>query len=167
MAFHGCDDALAALRKAAEASVGPFGLPGAAVPAGGVLPSVRGADQATAPAAAGAASAAAMGASASTATPAYSGTNDYEAGVDEPDAQRVAANRAVIASAGLDAWLPHFEETADRITSTGRISCAGVSRPATYTGANLLTVLPGSPSVTPASTALRSPSSRSTRPSAS
>jgi len=34
MAFHGCDDALAALRKAAEASVGPFGLPGAAVPAG-------------------------------------------------------------------------------------------------------------------------------------
>ena len=41
----------------------------------------------------------------------------------------------------LDAWLPHFEETAGRITSTGRIWCAGVSRPATYTGANLLTVL--------------------------
>src|SRR5216683_362370 len=57
------------------------------------------------------------------------------------DAQRVAANRAVIASAGLDAWLPHFQEIAGGITSTGRISCAGVSRPATYSGANLLTVL--------------------------
>jgi len=277
MAFHGCDDALAALRKAAEAGVGPFGLPGAAAPADGTLPPAPGADQAMAPAAAGAASAAGMGASAATATPAYSGTNDYEVGVDEPDlvktdgsrvvtvaggalqvidaesrtatrglnlaaatgdsvayqptnlllsgdhallltdagfvadgvsgsadgvpqpvagprlllvdltgrprvlssysiegslagarqigsivrvvirsqphlnfpaqpsgatdAQRVAANRAVIASAGLDAWLPHFQEIAGGITSTGRISCAGVSRPATYSGANLLTVL--------------------------
>src|SRR6266571_2851271 len=30
MSFHGCGDELAALRKAAEASVGPFGLPGVA-----------------------------------------------------------------------------------------------------------------------------------------
>jgi hypothetical protein len=277
MAFHGCDDAVAALRKAAKASVGPYGLPGAAVPAAGTLPAARGADQAMAPAAAGAASAAGMGASASAATPAYSGTNDYTAGVDEPDlvktdgsrvvtvvggvlqvidaasrtvtgrldlaattgagvayqpanlllsgdhallltdtgsaavgvsgyadgdlqpvagprlllvdltgqpqvlssysiegsladarqigsivrvvirsqphldfpaqssgatdAQRIAANRAVIASASIDAWLPHFEETTGGITSTGRVSCAGISRPATYSGANLLTVL--------------------------
>ena len=30
MSFHGCGDELAALRRAAEASVGPFGLPGVA-----------------------------------------------------------------------------------------------------------------------------------------
>jgi hypothetical protein len=57
------------------------------------------------------------------------------------DAQRVAANRRVIASAGVDAWLPHFEQTTGGIASTGRVSCAGISRPATYSGSNLLTVL--------------------------
>jgi hypothetical protein len=57
------------------------------------------------------------------------------------DAQRLAVNRAAIGSAGIDAWLPHFEETAGASTSTGRVSCAGVSRPASYSGANLLTVL--------------------------
>jgi hypothetical protein len=279
MAFHGCNDAVAALRKAAEASVGPFGLPGAAVPLAGTLPAVPGAEQVMAPAAAavgGAANAAGMDTSAPAATPAHSGTNDYTAGVDEPDlvktdgnrivtvagdvlqvidaasravtgrldlaavgagvayqptnvllsgdhalllteaapvaagasgsagsapqpiatprlllvdlagqptvlssysvegslvgarqigsiarvvidsqpqldfpaqpsgatdAQRVAANRAVIGRAGIDAWLPHFAETTGAITSTGRVPCAGVSRPATYSGANLLTVL--------------------------
>jgi hypothetical protein len=57
------------------------------------------------------------------------------------DAQRVAANRAVIRNAGLDAWLPHYEETSGSVTSTGHVSCSAVSRPATYSGANLLTVL--------------------------
>ena len=57
------------------------------------------------------------------------------------NAQRVAANQAVISHAGLDAWLPQYEETSGGATSTGHVSCAAVSRPATYSGANLLTVL--------------------------
>src|SRR5215475_9087109 len=57
------------------------------------------------------------------------------------NAQRVAANQAVVSRAGLDAWLPHYEETSGGATSTGHIACSAVSRPATYSGANLLTVL--------------------------
>ena len=57
------------------------------------------------------------------------------------NAQRVAANRAVVSHAGLDAWLPQYEETSGGATSTGHIACSAVSRPATYSGANLLTVL--------------------------
>jgi hypothetical protein len=276
-AFHSCYDALAALREAAKASAGPYGMPGSTVSAAGALPSAAGADQAMAPAAADAASAAGTGVSASAATSAYSGTNDYTAGVDEPDlvktdgtrvvtvaggvlqvidaesrtvtgrlnlaaatggsaayqpanlllsgdhalvltnagsvaggvspsadgvsqpvtgpqlllvdltgqprvlssysiegsladarqvgsvvrvvirsqprldfpaqpsgatgAQRVAANRAAIGSAGIDAWLPHYEQATGGSTSTGRVPCAGVSRPAAYSGTNLLTVL--------------------------
>src|SRR5690242_6309939 len=259
--FHGCGEELAALRRAAEASVGPDGLPGQASAMNGTAyPAAAGAGAATA---------------APAAVPAYSGTNDYVAGVDEPDlvktdgrrivtvaggvlevidaasraltghlelstaggdmayqpanlllsgdhalvltsagpaaggatgpggypqpgygsrlllvdlagrpsvmssytiegslidarqigpavrvvissqprlnfpaqpastsnAERVAANRAVISHAGLDAWLPQYEETSGGAASTGHVSCAAVSRPATYSGANLLTVL--------------------------
>jgi len=52
-----------------------------------------------------------------------------------------AANRAVIAKATVDAWLPHYTSAAGGTTLTGRISCDQVSRPAVYSGANLLTVL--------------------------
>jgi hypothetical protein len=265
--FHGCGDELAALRKAAEASVGPSGLPGAAGWAAGTT--YPAGEAAGAPAAA---AAAAPVTAAPTAAPAYSGTNDYEAGVDEPDlvktdgrrivtvasgvlqvidaasrtvtgrldlnaagdgiayrpanlllsgdralllssggpvavpadgapqpvfgsrlllvdlaghpsvmssytiegslidarqigsavrvvissrprlnfpaqpygttdAQRVVANQAVISDAGLDAWLPHYKETSGSVTSTGHVPCSAVSRPANYSGANLLTVL--------------------------
>ena len=267
--FHGCGEELAALRKAAEASVGPYGLPGLASSVNGTVYPAAAAGAPRAAAGAGAAAAAPA------AVPAYSGTNDYVAGVDEPDlvktdgrrivtvadgvlevidaasrtvtgrldlsaaggdmayqpanlllsgdhallltsggpvaggatssggypqpvygsrlllvdlagrpsvmssyaiegrlidarqigpavrvvissqprlnfpaqpestsnAQRVAANQAVISHAGLDAWLPQYEETSGGATSTGHISCAAVSRPATYSGANLLTVL--------------------------
>jgi hypothetical protein len=265
--FHGCGGELAALRKAAEASVGPYGLPGPVSAVNGTAY----------PAAADGAPQAAAGAAAAfpATVPAYSGTNDYVAGVDEPDlvktdgrrivtvaggvlevidaasrtvtgrlelsaagegiayrpanlllngdhalvltsggpvaegaagsggsprpvygsrlllvdlagrpsvmssyaiegslidarqigpavravistqprldfpaqpgsrsdAQRVAANQAVISRAGLDAWLPHYEETSRDATSTGHIACSAVSRPAAYSGANLLTVL--------------------------
>jgi hypothetical protein len=57
------------------------------------------------------------------------------------DAERVAANQAVISRAGLDAWLPRYAEASGGATSTGQIACSAVSRPATYSGANLLTVL--------------------------
>jgi hypothetical protein len=276
-AFHSCADALAGLRKAAESSVGPYGLPdtvsaeGAVPGAGGEYAAVAPGAAVNAPVAPGAAvnapaAAAAAGSGAGTsgtsASPAYSGTNDYQPGVDEPDlvktdglrivtvaggvlqvidaasrtvtgrlnlatalgyqaaddisyqpvnlllsgdhvlvligdgapqpasgpllllvdlagqprvvssyriegtlvdarqtgtvarvvissqprlyfpAQRgVAANRAIIARAGLDAWLPQFTETAGGVTITGHVPCTAVSRPATYSGANLLTVL--------------------------
>src|SRR6266704_2045260 len=267
--FHGCGEELAALRKAAEASVGPYGLPGLASPVNGTVYPAAAAGAASAAAGAGAAAAAPA------AVPAHSGTNDYVAGVDEPDlvktdgrrivtvangvlevidaasrtvtgrldlgapgedmayqpanlllsgdhalvltsggpvpgaaagsgdsaqpvygsrlllvdlagrpsvmssyaiegglidarqigpavrvvissqprlnfpaqpestsnAQRVAANQAVVSHAGLDAWLPQYEETSGGATSTGHIACSAVSRPATYSGANLLTVL--------------------------
>jgi Beta propeller domain len=272
MSFRGCGDELSALRKAAEASVGPFGLPGVAgSPEGTAYPAAQAAGAPTA-AGAGAPAAAAPASTAPTVAPAYSGTNDYQAGVDEPDlvktdgrrivtvaggvlqvvdaasltvtgrldldavgdsfgyqpsnlllsgdhalllsgggpvarsadgapppvftsklllvglaghlrvmssyriegslidarqigsavrvvissqprlnfraqpygttdAQRIAANRAVIRNAGLDAWLPHYKETSGRGTSMGHVPCSAVSRPATYSGANLLTVL--------------------------
>jgi hypothetical protein len=280
--FHGCGEELLALRKATEASVGPYGLPGLALsangtaypaPAGATRAAAGAGDAAASGAAAPAAFAPAAGAPAATA-PAYSGTNDYVAGVDEPDlvktdgrrivtvangvlqvidaasrtvtgrldltatgggmayqpvnlllsgdhalllsggsvadgatgsggfwppaggsrlllvdlagrpsvlssytidgglidarqvgptvrvvissqprlnfpaqpggtsdAQQVAANRAVISHANLGSWLPRYEETSGGATSTGRIACSAVSRPATYSGANLLTVL--------------------------
>ena len=267
--FHGCGGELAALRKAAEASVGPYGLPGLASSVNGTAYPAAAAGAPRAAAEAGAAAAAPA------AVPAYSGTNDYVAGVDEPDlvktdgrrivtvasgvlevidaasrtvtgrlelnaagegiayqpanlllsgdhalvltsggpvvegatgsggsprpvdgsrlllidlagrpsvmssyviegslidarqigpavrvvistqprldfpaqpgstsnGERVAANQAVISRAGLDAWLPHYEETSGGATSTGHIACSAVSRPASYSGANLLTVL--------------------------
>jgi Beta propeller domain len=267
--FHGCGGELAALRKAAEASVGPYGLPGLASSVNGTAYPAAAAGAPRAAAEAGAAAAAPA------AVPAYSGTNDYVAGVDEPDlvktdgrrivtvargvlevidaasrtvtgrlelnaagegiayqpanlllsgdhalvltsagpvvegasgsggsprpvdgsrlllidlagrpsvmssyviegslidarqigpavrvvistqprldfpaqpestsnGERVAANQAVISRAGLDAWLPRYEQTSGGATSTGHIACSAVSRPASYSGANLLTVL--------------------------
>jgi hypothetical protein len=269
MSFHGCGQELAALRGAAEASVGPYGLPGLASSVNGAVYRAAAAGAPQAAAGAGAAVAAPA------AVPAYSGTNDYVAGVDEPDlvktdgrrivtvaggvlevidaasrtvtgrldlsatgedmayqpanlllsgdhalvltsrapvvegatgsggsprpvygsrlllvdlagrpsvmssytiegslidarqigpavrvvissqprlnfpaqpesasnAQRVAANQAVISHAGLDAWLPQYAEMSGGESSTGHIACSAVSRPVTYSGANLLTVL--------------------------
>ncbi|MEU3456637.1 beta-propeller domain-containing protein [Micromonospora sp. NPDC006766] len=57
------------------------------------------------------------------------------------DAERAATNRAVIAKAGLDAWLPRYEWTADGVRHVGRVGCDQLSRPATSTGIALLTVL--------------------------
>ncbi|MEU8259736.1 beta-propeller domain-containing protein [Micromonospora sp. NPDC048999] len=57
------------------------------------------------------------------------------------DAERTAANRAVIAKAGLDAWLPRYEWTADGVRHVGRVGCDRLSRPASSTGTALLTVL--------------------------
>ncbi|RZU72362.1 beta propeller domain-containing protein [Micromonospora kangleipakensis] len=57
------------------------------------------------------------------------------------DAERTAANRAVIARAGLDAWLPRYAWTAAEERHTGRVGCDRLSRPAAATGTALLTVL--------------------------
>jgi hypothetical protein len=274
-AFQGCGDELIALRKAAKASVGPYGLPELASSPGGTVYPAAAARAPLAAWGAAAPAAAAPAAAAPAAAPAHSSTNDYVAGVDEPDlvktdgrrivtvadgvlqvidaasrtvtgrldlsasgegmayqpvnlllsgnhallligggpmaggatwsggfsqpasgsrlllvdlagrpsvlssyaidgglidarqvgstarvvissqprlnfpeqpdgasnAQRVAANQAVIGQAGLDAWLPQYEETSGGATSTGQIACSAVSRPAIFSGANLVTVL--------------------------
>jgi hypothetical protein len=57
------------------------------------------------------------------------------------DADRTAANRTVIAGTGIDAWLPHITTTTGGRTTTTDVGCDAISRPATYSGTSLLTVL--------------------------
>ncbi|MGW3604977.1 beta-propeller domain-containing protein [Micromonospora sp. NPDC005161] len=57
------------------------------------------------------------------------------------DEQRTAANREIIDNATADDWLPRYEVTSGGRTSTGRVGCERVSRPAAYSGASLVTVL--------------------------
>src|SRR6266508_1369980 len=57
------------------------------------------------------------------------------------DAQRTAANQAVIDRAGIEAWLPRWEVNTGGERRSGRVDCAAVSRPANYSGASMLTVL--------------------------
>ncbi|NJP30504.1 beta-propeller domain-containing protein [Micromonospora thermarum] len=54
---------------------------------------------------------------------------------------RTTANRAAVAAAGIDAWLPAYEWTAGAERRTGRVGCDRLSRPATATGSSVLTVL--------------------------
>ncbi|WP_433054561.1 beta-propeller domain-containing protein [Dactylosporangium sp. CS-033363] len=57
------------------------------------------------------------------------------------DDERVAANRAVIAAAPVEAWLPRYSSTdaAGRKTD-GQVGCGAVQLPETYSGTSLLTV---------------------------
>ncbi|MER7892150.1 beta-propeller domain-containing protein [Micromonospora sp. NPDC094482] len=57
------------------------------------------------------------------------------------DEQRAAANREIIDNATTDDWLPRYEVTSGGRTSTGRVGCDRVSRPAIYSGTSLVTVL--------------------------
>ncbi|MEU2664002.1 beta-propeller domain-containing protein [Micromonospora sp. NPDC007220] len=57
------------------------------------------------------------------------------------DATRTAANRAVIAAAGVEAWLPAYEWTAGAERHTGRVGCDRLSRPPAWSGTSMLTVL--------------------------
>ncbi|MGV9805352.1 beta-propeller domain-containing protein [Micromonospora chersina] len=57
------------------------------------------------------------------------------------DAQRTAANREIIDRSTVDDWLPRYEVTSGERTSTGRVGCERVSRPASYSGTSLVTVL--------------------------
>jgi hypothetical protein len=57
------------------------------------------------------------------------------------DAQRLAANREIIERAPEDAWLPRYEVRTGGGTNTGRVGCDRVSRPPTYSGTAMVTVL--------------------------
>jgi uncharacterized secreted protein with C-terminal beta-propeller domain len=50
-------------------------------------------------------------------------------------------NRSVVAEAPLTAWLPSWEITTGTITTEGRLGCGSISRPASFSGAALLSVL--------------------------
>ncbi|MBQ1074021.1 beta-propeller domain-containing protein [Micromonospora sp. C31] len=57
------------------------------------------------------------------------------------DATRTAANRAVVAAAGVEAWLPAYEWTAGAERHAGRVGCDRLSRPPAWSGTSMLTVL--------------------------
>ncbi len=57
------------------------------------------------------------------------------------DPERIAANKAIINASGIDDWLPRLEVTTAGRTTQTQVGCEAVSRPATYSGTNLLTVL--------------------------
>ncbi|HEY7175668.1 MAG TPA: beta-propeller domain-containing protein [Micromonosporaceae bacterium] len=96
-AFSSCDDALRGLRSAADASVGPYGLPGDT--SIGYMRVQAGLDSAGAPAAPMSAGMAA-GADPIGGTD-YSRTNDHEIGVDEPDIVKTDGHRIVTISNGV------------------------------------------------------------------
>jgi hypothetical protein len=118
-AFRSCSGALAALRGAAEASVTPYGMPqvAGASPRAGVAYAASGV--ATAPEAAAAGGAA----SSSAVAPAYSGTNDYTAGVDEPDLVKTDGRRIVTVSGST---LQVIDAATRQVKGTLDLSSSGV-----------------------------------------
>ena len=55
--------------------------------------------------------------------------------------KRVAANRSAVEAASLDAWLPRWSVTTNGVTTAGKVGCDQVSRPASFSGASMVTVL--------------------------
>jgi Beta propeller domain len=96
-AFTSCGDALQGLRQAAQASVGPYGLPGDQQSVALAAPVPMGAP---APLSAPAPMAAAQD-SAAREAPGYSATNDHEVGVDEPDLVKTDGRRIVTVTVGV------------------------------------------------------------------
>ncbi|GAA4453634.1 beta-propeller domain-containing protein [Phytohabitans houttuyneae] len=57
------------------------------------------------------------------------------------DKQRVAANKRIIDKATADDWFPKYTVTTGGNTSKGLVGCERYSRPATYSGTSMVTVL--------------------------
>lgn len=64
---------------------------------------------------------------------------DPSRAIDEPAATR--HNLGVVAESTIDDWLPRYELTSDRGTSSGRVDCASLVHPSRYTAASMLSVL--------------------------
>jgi len=60
-------------------------------------------------------------------------------GRGEDEALRM--NREIVSSSPIDAWLPRYRLERDGSVQTGRVDCAAVARPATYSATSMLTVL--------------------------
>jgi Beta propeller domain len=63
----------------------------------------------------------------------------YKEGASE--AQHIATNRGVIDRADEAAWLPDYTITTGGKTTRGRVECGQMSRPETYSGTSMVTVL--------------------------
>jgi hypothetical protein len=57
------------------------------------------------------------------------------------DKARTKANKSIIDNAPLDRWVPRIEVTTGGSTRTTSVPCEAISRPASYSGTNLLTIL--------------------------
>jgi len=55
--------------------------------------------------------------------------------------KRLDANRAAVRKAKVDAWLPGWSVTTNGTTTSGKIGCDRVSRPASFSGTSMVTVL--------------------------
>jgi len=57
------------------------------------------------------------------------------------DQSRLQQNRQVVSRTKMDAWLPQWEVTTGGTTTRGHVDCDSVSRPASFSGAEMLTVV--------------------------
>ena len=57
------------------------------------------------------------------------------------DQTRLRQNRQVVGRTGVDAWLPRWEVTTGGTTTRGHVDCGSVSRPGSFSGAEMLTVV--------------------------
>ncbi|HEU4421128.1 MAG TPA: beta-propeller domain-containing protein [Pilimelia sp.] len=57
------------------------------------------------------------------------------------DTQRTATNKRIIDKAGINAWLPRYEMTTNGRTTAGQVGCDRMSRPATYSGTAMVSIL--------------------------
>ncbi|MFD0973297.1 beta-propeller domain-containing protein [Plantactinospora endophytica] len=55
--------------------------------------------------------------------------------------KNLAANRKIVDQAPIDAWLPRYQTSSGGQSSTGRVGCDRLSRPAVYSGTSLVTLL--------------------------
>jgi hypothetical protein len=133
VAFTSCDDALNQVRTAAKAAVGPYGFNsgyGVDMQRGGVaLPPVAPVPQA----ASNAGSSKSDALSSPSDTPAYSGTNTAEVGVDEPDLVKTDGHRIVVVHQGV---LKVIDAASAQLT--GSVSLNGSTGGVSYGSADLL-----------------------------
>lgn len=122
-AFHSCREALVTLRKATEASLTPYGLPTVAASPGSGVMFPAGAPAAAPDGAANTGTANTGTAGAGTAAPAYSGTNDYTAGVDEPDLVKTDGRRIVTVGGGS---LEVIDAATRQVTGRLNLASAGI-----------------------------------------
>jgi hypothetical protein len=57
------------------------------------------------------------------------------------DKARTKANQSIIDNAPLERWVPRIQVTTNGSTQTSTVPCEAISRPASYSGTNLLTIL--------------------------
>jgi hypothetical protein len=60
---------------------------------------------------------------------------------DASEQTRVDANRKAVGKAKLDAWLPDWSVSTDGTTTKGQVGCDRISRPASFSGTSMVTVL--------------------------